>query len=179
MAKNAQKLILTPEVQAAINAAVKAGLQAGRIQGTRLTDDPYKATERRLYAYTALKEKILADNEKIIRLRTEGTPERSLGIVRFSRPGYRVSPGEMVDAMVANIAANIVADTQEVEEIDAALSAIEGDEYADIIPWLYFLNMDIEEISEQLNCDKTTVFRNRKRLVNRISVRLYGADALR
>lgn len=179
MAKKPQKLQLTAEVQAAIDEAVRAGLQAGRIQGAGPVEDPYKATEKRLYSYPTLKEKILADREKIVRLRIQDAPERSRGIVRFSRPGYRVGPEEMLEAMISNIEADIAVDTEEVATIDNALKYIAGDEYAEVIPMLYFMGRTPEEIAEDLHCEKTTVFRNRKRLVNRLAVRLYGADAVR
>ena len=42
-----------------------------------------------------------------------------------------------------------------------------------------FKELTDEEIAGEIHCDATTVWRNRKRLVQRLAVRLYGADALR
>ena len=39
--------------------------------------------------------------------------------------------------------------------------------------------MNDEEIAEKIHCDPTTVWRNRKRLIQRLAVRLYGVDAVK
>ena len=43
----------------------------------------------------------------------------------------------------------------------------------------YFEETDDETIGQTLGCDTSTVWRNRKRLVQRIAIMLYGARAVR
>ena len=43
----------------------------------------------------------------------------------------------------------------------------------------YIQRMNDEDIAEKIHCDPSTVWRNRKRLVQRVAVRLYGVDAVK
>ena len=43
---------------------------------------------------------------------------------------------------------------------------------------IYFCGLGQLEAEARLHCDRSTVYRNRKILVSRISEALYGADAL-
>lgn len=157
-----------------IQQAVEAGLIAGEQKAGRSAKAPYKATERRLYHDPILIEKIEADRERLERMRTEGTPERSKGIARLSRPGYRVSPEEMLEALIADHEAAIAVDEYEVEIIAAALGPMEDDPYYPVIEYKYLQGFADEDIAEMIHCDKSTVYRQRKRLVTRVAVRLYG-----
>lgn len=162
-----------------IQQAVTAGLMAGEQNADRTAKDIFKATERRLYHYPILKEKIEADKERLERMRTEGTPERSRGIARMSRPGYRADPEEMLAALIAEHEAALAIDEYEIEIIDAALKSIIADLNYFVVEGKYMQGLTDDEIAESIPCDKTTVYRHRKRLITRLSVRLYGAVALK
>lgn len=43
----------------------------------------------------------------------------------------------------------------------------------------YFKNLPDDAVADGLHCDTSTVWRNRKRLVQRMAVWLYGAEAVR
>ena len=66
-----------------------------------------------------------------------------------------------------------------VDASERALVAIANDEYLLTVTGKYIDRLTDEEISERIPCDPTTVWRNRKRLVQRLSVRLYGVDAVK
>ena len=74
--------------------------------------------------------------------------------------------------------ATIAADEYEIECMEKALSIIADDEYVRAVTGRYIDGLTDEEIAEDIHCDTSTVWRNRKRLVQRLSVWLYGAKAL-
>ena len=59
-----------------------------------------------------------------------------------------------------------------------ALDYVKEQEYYRIIPMIYFDGMSQKDIEKEMHCDRTTIWRNRKALVGKMSVVLYGADAL-
>jgi len=63
--------------------------------------------------------------------------------------------------------------------VDRALDAIANEEYKDIIKLYYFESKPQEEIAKLLHCVETTVWRQRKRLVDKLAIILYGADAVK
>ena len=161
-----------------ISDAVNAGLQAGRVQASTTAKDAYKATEKRLYALPVLESKVADDREMLREMQTHGVRERSKSLVRFQRSGYRVSPEDMLDAIINDLQATIATDEHEVLKIRRALAYIADDQYARTVSGKYIDGMDDAEIAEEIPCDPTTVWRNRKRLVQRLAVLLYGASAI-
>ena len=63
-------------------------------------------------------------------------------------------------------------------QIDAVIKMIEDDECFGVIEGLYIDGLTYEEVAEKLKMDKRTVYRQRRRLIRRISVILYGDRAL-
>lgn len=89
------------------DAIIQKAVNAGRAQGMSIAKDAYKATERRLYALPVLRQKVEDDKEKLEQIKTHGAPERSKSIVRFSRTGYRLTPEEMLEAIIKDLEATI------------------------------------------------------------------------
>ena len=171
---------LSPDIQAIIKKAVEDALQAGKAAQKADTLEPYKQTERRLYALPHLEEKIAADKENL-EYYTQGGEGCTCGqgtsksIVRFQRGGYRVSAEEIQDTFVKDLESRIAADEEEVRVVRLALSAISEDYYYPVVEGKY-LQDDL--IAEVLACDASTVRRNRGRLVRIVAIRLYGVNAL-
>lgn len=174
----AKRYKISPEIQAVINTTVDKAVKAERLQALRSIKNPYQATERRLYAYPILVEKIVADKEKLARLEVGEGDERSKSIVRFTRTGYRVSPEEMLEMTITDLKASIAGDEHQLDEINQALEAIKNDYYYRILPLIYFEEKSGEEVADIIPCDTSTVWRNRKRLINHLSVRFFGSLAL-
>lgn len=157
-------------IRRSVNAAVSAASRAAK--------DTFKATERRLYGYPYLKQKLADDLEMLEELESYGPREKSRSITRYIKNGVRLTPEEIYDAVHLDMEATIAADQEEVERMEKALSYIKGDRYYLSVEGRYFLEQDDEEIAQKLGCDTSTVWRNRKRLVQRVSIMLYGAQAL-
>ena len=52
------------------------------------------------------------------------------------------------------------------------------DKYYDIIPLFYFEHNTIEAIAEKLFCDVITIYRNKKRLLDKMIVCYFGASSI-
>lgn len=173
---------LPPNIEAIIKHAVDAAFQAGKGSQKAESVEPYKLTERRLYALPHLEEKIKADKENLeFYDRGDGITQHqgvSKSIIRFERTGYRVSPEDMQDALVRDLEARIATDEEEVRVVKAALGAVAQDYYYPAVEGKYLQGMDDEAIAEKICCDASTVRRNRNRLVRIIAIRLYGSVAI-
>lgn len=139
----------------------------------------YKQTESKLYAYPTLVKNIKRYELDIADLKREKITEKSKDITSYSEcGGIRLSPEEKQAAKIIAVQMKKARDEAEVKEIETALSEVTDDAYYKIIELRYFNNMADEDIAETLNCEKTTVWRNRARLVKKLSVIFFGADAI-
>lgn len=158
---------------------IKRAVEAGRISAERSAKDAYKATERRLYALPILRRKIADDKDRLEEIKKYGPRGRSKSITRFTKSGVRLSPEEIFEAVVMDMEATIAADQYEIDAMEKALSVIKDDEYYMTVIGRYLEDLPDERVAELIPCDTSTVWRNRKRLVQRMAVWLYGADAAR
>lgn len=112
-------------------------------------------------------------------LKKEKITEKSKDITSYSEcGGIRLTPEEKQEAKIIAVEMKKARDEAEVKEIQIALAEISEDVYYRIIELRYFNNLADEDIAEALNCEKTTVWRNRARLVKKLSVIFFGADAI-
>lgn len=167
-------------IENAIEKAVKAGIEAGR---TMAAEDQgkfnaYKATEQRLYNLNDLKDKLAEDRERMKELQAEGPRGHSKDIARFSHSTQRLTTEEILDALIQDILTVIAKTEVEIKTVEKALDVVAKDPYYRALTGKYFDRLNDIELAEQMDCDKATVWRNRSRLVNRVSVRLYGVDAM-
>ena len=161
-----------------IRKAVTEALEAGKKETEKRVKNIYKATEKLLYALPDLKEKALKDKEYLKSLKEHGLSRHSGDIVRFKKAGVRLDDEEILDGVIQDIIARIAANEFEIDRIEKALEPLTRDPYFKVISSRYFENLHDEKIAEQIHCDPSTVRRNRGRLIHRISVRLFGSEAL-
>ena len=137
----------------------------------------YAATQHRLYALPivcARVEDIREELREIENLGMEALKHNSMSIVRMIRPGTRLDPEEVHATQVSMLRARLAADERELRKMRMALECVSHDRYFPIIELRYFKGKSEQDISWRLNCDASTVSRNRRRLVKMISLRLYG-----
>ena len=177
--EESKKAQLSQKIISLIDESVRRAMTAMIVEHRKITDDAYKQTVARLEALGAIKASLKDSMAKLEGMRKERQLQgKSKSIIRYSAPGIRVDPEEMFEAVCQSLEAHIAADQQEVSEMERALDYISGDLYFPVIQERYFNGKTDEEISAQLNCDVSTVRRNRGRLVRRLSIRLYGAQAI-
>jgi hypothetical protein len=176
-AKSAKNL-LTDREREIIREAAMAAFAAGSARSETRTKDAFKDTEQRLYNLPILRLKVENDRERLTELRIHGSPMHSKSVIRFDRTGSRLKPDEMIDALVQDVSAQIAASEYEIETVEAALRVIESDPYFDLISYLFFEGMTAEDASYKLHCERSTVFRHKARLIQRLAVFLHGVDAV-
>ena len=67
---------------------------------------------------------------------------------------------------------------EEVRRIDRALELINDEDYYWVVSMRYFDEMQIGEIAEAMKVSVKTIVRNRDFLVSKLSVLLFGIDAI-
>jgi hypothetical protein len=166
-------------IEQAVKRAVNAAMLLGVAKGKSEIKDPFKQTEIRLYAYPELKDNIVKYNKDIEDLRQEGSSGRSKDIVFFSiSGGTRLSVEEIQEGRIMVLQKKIYRDQTEIDEIDFALQAVENDEYYPVVTLKYFEGKSDDEIAAAIPCDPRTIRRNKSRLIHKIAVKLYGAEAV-
>ncbi len=148
--------------------------------GKRAAKDPYRQTERRLRAYPVLKrnvERYKADIEDIKR-EDFGKSQSLVLFRRNSGQPPKKDLEEIREEKILEVRVKLERDEKEIREIETALEYVEGWPYYEVIEMIYFRGLGQLEVEARLHCDRSTVYRNRKILVSRISEALYGADAL-
>ena len=148
--------------------------------GRKVSRGAYQATERRLRAYPALKANIKRYEADIKDISQEDMG-KSADIVMFQSHSGKTPERDLEELRQEKIFAlteKLYRDSREVQEIEVALDYIKNREYYRIIPLVYFEDKSQEEIEKELHCERTTIWRNRKVLVARMSEILYGADAI-
>ena len=161
-----------------VEAVIRQAVEAGRIAEAKGSKDVYKSTEKRLYAYPVLKKKVEDDKERLEEFMKHGPRERSRSIVRFQKSGVRLTPEEIFETVKLDMEATIAADEEEISTIERAISQIESDKFTLALTGKYFCGMTDEEIGAEIGCDATTVWRNRKRLMQIVMTYLYGVLAV-
>ena len=174
---------LNSEILRIIDAAVtKAAIESARLikqQAPETERNYYRETEILLYNYPALKLKVAQDEEFLYDPDAYTTPtnNRSKDIVIFSTNGG--SHGLDINQYTQGVKSSMMRTRQEVMRIDRALEVIQDDKYYDIIPMKYWGGISMEDIAEKFECEDRTIYRNKNRLVNKVKIMLFGADALR
>ena len=115
-----------------------------------------RQAELRLYAYKDLRAKLHSDVMHLTALKRENQQHADI------KPLHGV------------IKENI----RELTKIEDAVKSVSEDYYGEVMILRYFERKTDEQIAEQLNCDVSTVRRNRKRLLKRIAVRMFGVEAI-
>jgi DNA-directed RNA polymerase specialized sigma24 family protein len=167
-----------PSINQIIEQAVQTAMVSAIAANERRPKDAFKATERRLFAYPAIKLHIADTKEKMEEIRAYGTPTTSKSITKYNKSGMRLTPEEIQEALLQDLTAVIARNEEEIETIDRAMAAIAKDPDAELIKYRYFEGMPDKEIAEIMFCDATTIWRKKNRLIANLSVFLYGVEAV-
>jgi hypothetical protein len=136
--------------------------------------------ERRLRAYPLLRQKIADDKARLDTIRRAQAGK----IIRVVS-GYRLPPEEAAKEALSGdkpadapkLEKEIERDEREVVKIDRALTAFQSDPFMPAITGKYFYRYDDDDIAADLKCGKTTLWKERKRILRGIATMLYGSRA--
>lgn len=133
----------------------------------------YKRVEILLYSYNSLKEAIKQKDEDIEDIKLHGLPKKSGSVVIYSTSGGGVSEEERCQQLIEKYSKEKKETERDIDRIDRALSKIKNDKYYDIIHIKFFEECEEDKatdeyIAAKINKDRSTVTRNRKRLMNKL-----------
>ena len=86
---------------------------------------------------------------------------------------------DLCEALEAAEGLEAVLLTHEVKKIKRVLESISDDPYYMAVAGKYFEQMTDNEIAEKISCGTKAAWANRRRLVQRVAVRLYGVEAVK
>ena len=144
---------------------------------TNQKNDYYKETEAMLRAYPNYKLTIEKNNERIQEILKNGIGEQS----KTPNNDVRVKGGivefkgipEIEIEKIEHLKSENLKEEKRIIRVENALIHIENDPYFEIIDLKYFKNWTIEEIAEKFDVDKSTIGRNRTRLVKELRFYLF------
>ena len=135
-------------------------------------------TKDRLYAYPQLLCNIKKYRLDIKDIQRENFGKSKSIVVMQPKSGEDFSLEDKRAARIRMIEQKIDRDEEEIEEIERALQTIKEEFYYPAIEMYFFKGMKRSEIGDYLNCDGSTVSRQINKLIERMNVALYGADAV-
>ncbi len=174
-----KQLVKVELTKADLSKLIDDAIERGKIEENKQKRDYYKETERLMYNYPSLKAKVKSDEDFLFDpdALVEPQKNRSKDIVIFTTKGTG-SHGIDIDRYTREVKSSMMRTRAEVDRIDRALTGISNDEYFDIIPMKYFKGMTFVEIADEFDCEEKTIGRNRTRLIQKLMILLFGADAL-
>lgn len=149
------------------------------INNENISNEHYqKKTAKLLYAYPILKRNVERYKKDIEDLYKEEF--KTCPAVHHTQAYYGETwtVDEQRYAKKLIIEKNMYRDIKQIQDIDKILAEIKDDNFYDIIPAIFFENKSIEYLSEKFYCNKVTIYRNKKRLLNTLSIYFFGANAI-
>ncbi len=137
----------------------------------------YRDTEKLLYSYPDLKIKVAQDEEDI-KNGIFAYREKSSDVIRCSTPTDPAVMENRETQYTLGRAASLDRTKAEIMRIERALETVADDKYYEIIPLKYWDNLQPCDIARQMNCDESTYYRNKSRLIKKISCVIFGVDAV-
>lgn len=138
----------------------------------------YRKIELLLYNYNNLKEAIKQKDEDIEHIKIHGLPQKSKSIVIYQTGGGSISGEDRYLQLIEKYGIEKLETERDLARIRNAINKIKEDKYFDIIQYKY-LNEEAkrvatdEALAEILKKDRTTICRNRSRLMNKLITILF------
>ncbi|WP_371380888.1 hypothetical protein [Sporomusa aerivorans] len=178
MTAKSQKMKKETDIEKIVEQALQKVLHFGIERGKCAAKEAFRKTESRLYAYPVLLDNIEQYKKDIEDLLRE-KPGRSKDLVFYSTSGgSRLTDDEIQEGRILIVRKKIERDQTEIDEINYALEVVKEDEYYPLLTKKYFESKKDDEIAEDFSCDARTIRRNKSRLIRKIAIKLYGAEAV-
>lgn len=167
---------LTKEVQACIDETVDHVIRT--LKSNSLLKHGmsyYKRTELLLYNYSKLKLAVEQKQEDINYIEQNGLPEKSKSITFYSSSGGSISAGDRYLELIEKYRVEKAETERDVQRIENALDKIKDDKYYKIVELKYIKQecKTDDELADKLEKDRSTITRNRSRIINSIKIILF------
>jgi hypothetical protein len=140
----------------------------------------FQKTELLLYNYTKFRDVIADKDQQIKSIKLQGLPKKSKSITSWGGNTNQEPESDMEKAenKIAEIEKSIAVTRRLIKVIDKALEKVSDDPYFNVIQMFYFEGVHRDDIIKNLNCDTVTMYRNKKRIVDRLKMDLFSDDAI-
>ncbi len=137
----------------------------------------FKKVELLLYNYNNLKDALKQKDEDIKYIKDHGLPQKSGSIVVYQTSGGNISGQDRYMNLIEKYELEKLETLREVKRIENALDKIKNDRYYLIIKLKYLSDhgerYNEERIAEKLDKDRSTITRNKSRLINTMKTILF------
>lgn len=137
------------------------------------TESSYKNTESLLNNYYLLQKSINDMKNQIKDLQKYGLSKTTNAVHTVIQNVVKEDENIIIENRINNLKQSIHRTKSVIKMINLILQDIKEDKYYQIIELKYFNKKTNEEIAEILECDVSTVSRNRNRLINTIKIRFF------
>lgn len=139
----------------------------------------FQKTEVLLYNYKKFKNIISEKDKQIKLIRRDGLPKKSKSITSWAEILTRNRNLTWRRWKIKyEIEKSIAVTRRLIKIVESALLEVSEDEYYVIIEKFYFDGCSWENVTSFCNCDKATMYRNKKRLVDRLKIILFSGDVI-
>ncbi len=137
----------------------------------------FKKVELLLYNYNNLKAALKQKDEDIKYIKDHGLPQKSGSIVVYQTSGGNISGQDRYMNLIEKYELEKLETLREIKRIENALDKIKSDRYYPIIKLKYLTDhkerYNEERIAEKLDKDRSTITRNKSRLINTMKTILF------
>lgn len=140
----------------------------------------FMSTEQRLRQLATVRGRLEDSEAEYGELENKGIEalrQHDASLVSLISPGMRLTPQEVHEVQMDMLRQRINADRYELRKMERALGSVANDPYYCILEQYYGQSMNDTDIADALGYDRSTIARNRRRLVEQIAYRLYGSTA--
>jgi len=140
---------------------------------------PFQKTETLLFNYNNFKAAIEDKEEQIEEIKQYGVRKHT-SFGGSGNTGFIETKSELEKAedKIETIELSMQITKNYIRIIDAAVNSLSDDPYFQIIPMRYFEGVSREDIALELNCDVSTITRNKNRLINMLQIRLFSDQVI-
>jgi len=137
----------------------------------------FKQTEDMLRAKEIMEENIIEWKQELDRLEL-GISEKHTASDIVAIANTRLTPEQLLESKIISLQAKIERDQEKLHKLENALETIIDDKWYPIIEMKYFQEWEDEDIAEELNCDKRTIWRHKSRLIWKLAIKLFGGELI-
>ena len=171
---------LNDDIRKIIDETVQKTIQELRNKNMIRESNNYKRTELMLYNYKTFLDAVKQKEEDIEYIKEHGLPQKSLSIV-INHGCCGSSTQDKYVALLDKYQLEKKEIERNISRIDNALLKLQNDKYYEIIHLKYLSEnngkvLSDEELANILLKDRTTISRNRRRLINKLSTILFSSN---
>ncbi|MCF0163201.1 MAG: hypothetical protein HUJ88_11580 [Fusobacterium necrophorum] len=169
-------IILNDDIRKIIDEAVEKTVKELRNKNMIKESNNYKKTELMLYNYNNFLDAIKQKEEDIEYIKRHGLPQKSMSIV-INSGSCGSSTQDKYLALIEKYELEKKEIERNITRINNALLKLKNDKYYKIVELKYLgedRTLSDEELASMLSRDRTTISRNRKRLIKRLSTILFS-----